>query len=73
MHESPGQKAAIEIRAEMARQRKTQVQLVSSLGRNADWWSKRLLGKQPMSVDDLLALTTWLGMDPAELLPRVAA
>lgn len=57
----------------MARQCKTQTQLAAALGHNADWWSKRLLGKQPLSVDDLVGVANWLGMEIADLLPDVAA
>jgi len=44
---------AAEVRAALARRQITQTTLAEVTGRSQAYWSRRLSGRQPMSVDDL--------------------
>lgn len=73
MASTAGASVAAEIRAAMARQRRSQAELAAAKGHDQHWWSKRLLGKVPLSVDDLLDAADFLGVEVTDLLPKVAA
>lgn len=52
---------AAEIRAEMARQRKTGVELASLLNRTQQSVSRRMNADVDISLDELAAIAEWLG------------
>jgi transcriptional regulator with XRE-family HTH domain len=64
---------ATEIRAEMARQRKTQADLAEALGISPSTARNRLEGKPAFTIKDLGRIAVWLGVDPMALTPRSAA
>lgn len=64
--------AAAEIRAEMARQRKTQAELASTLGRSQNYVSMLLRGDTDMSLEDLFTIAAWLGVPFHQLVPGAA-
>src|SRR6266542_655784 len=59
---------AAEVRAEMARQQVTQVQLSRTIGMSQQSLSERLRGKTPFTTDDLGEVGDALGVNPAKLL-----
>lgn len=59
---------AAEVRAEMARQQVTQVQLSRSIGMSQQSLSERLRGKTPFTTDDLEKVAGALRVHPARLL-----
>ena len=63
---------AAEVRAQMARQQVTQVQLSRAIGMAQQSLSERLRGKTPFTTDDLGRVADALGVHPAELLGGVA-
>lgn len=69
MAQTPGADVAERLRLEVHRQRKSGRQLAAILGWSAGTASRRLNGASPLTVDELVAAATWLGLDPAELLP----
>lgn len=72
MARTPGETAADTIRAELARQRRRQAHLAEALGLSPATVSRRLSGEHPLTIDELYAAASWLGIDPLELLPRPA-
>ncbi|WP_280442255.1 helix-turn-helix domain-containing protein [Nocardia brasiliensis] len=56
-----------EIRAEMARQRKTTTALAAVIGRSQSTASNRLSGTQPFTFDELIQVCEWLGVSVTEL------
>lgn len=51
-----------EIRAEMARQRKTGVDLAHALHCSQQSASRRLTGQTPLTLDELAAIAEWLSV-----------
>ncbi|WP_169309959.1 helix-turn-helix domain-containing protein [Aeromicrobium marinum] len=65
-----------EVRAEMARQRKTQAELATILGTTTATAGRRLDGSVPFDVVELCMVAGWLGTSPDRFtatLPTVAA
>jgi transcriptional regulator with XRE-family HTH domain len=63
---------ATEVKVWMARRRLTQAELAARVGHDQTWLSKRLAGKVPMTVEDMLDLADALGIRAADLLQRPA-
>ena len=61
------------IRAEMARQRRTQQDVALLLGVSQTAVSRRLTGSIPFDVSELLTVARWLGVSAASLLGERAA
>lgn len=61
---------AAEVRAEMARQNKTQAGLADALKVTAHTASKRMSGEIPFNIVELLAVARWLEVDLLRLLPQ---
>lgn len=59
-----------EIRATLARQRKSGRQLANALGASQTWVSSRLNGTTPIDLNDLARIAEALGIYAADLLPR---
>ena len=57
-----GQRVAGEIRAELARQRRTQTDLAAELGLSQPSVSQRLSGQVPMTVDEVARIADWRGV-----------
>lgn len=68
MTTTPGQRTGANVRAELARQRLTQVKLAAHLDMSQQAVSKRLLGLVPFDVDELTATAAFLGVSVAALL-----
>ncbi|MDQ1111205.1 transcriptional regulator with XRE-family HTH domain [Microbacterium testaceum] len=64
------QRLAGEVRAEMARQKRTAGEMARVLGITAHTAGRRLSGAVAFSVTELMAVAMWLGMDAKELLRR---
>ena len=58
-----------EIRAEMARQRRTGVELASHLQITQQAVSRRLSGEASLDLDDVARIADWLGVPLARLIP----
>lgn len=59
---------ALEIRAELARQRKSQRGLARELGWKVPHLTRRLAGTVPLSVDDLEDIAAVLSVPPAKFM-----
>ncbi|WP_300680680.1 helix-turn-helix transcriptional regulator [Nocardioides sp.] len=59
---TPTQYAANAVRAELARQRKTQGDLAGKLGVTPGTVSRRMNAESDFSVSDLVAISAWLGV-----------
>lgn len=66
---SPGAQVAERIRLELCRTRRSGRQLAAVVGWSAGTTSRKLQGRSPLTVDDLVAAATFLEVDPAVLLP----
>lgn len=64
---------AANIRAELARRRISIRALSAALNWSVSTTARRLNGSSPFTVDELLAVARYLEMEPAALLPVVAA
>jgi transcriptional regulator with XRE-family HTH domain len=64
---------AAAIRAEMAVQRRSQVELAELLGLSQAGISRRMLGQTPIDVNELLAIAGFLGKEPTDFLIGAAA
>lgn len=62
--------AAEEVRVWMARRKISGVRLAAMIGRTQPYLSRRLTGEVAFDLDDLEAIATALGIQPAQLLPR---
>lgn len=62
-----------EVRAEMARQRRTQVALARHLGLSHVQLGKRLQGRMDFRVSELVEIADWLGVPVTQLIPRQRA
>ena len=65
------QRVAGEVRAELARQKRTANELAAVLGISAHTAGRRLSGDVPFNVIELAALCQWLNVDLADLIGRV--
>lgn len=63
------QAVAAEVRAEMARQHKSQVALAEVLNVSQPTASRRLQGKQPFDMDELPVIAAWLGVQVEAFIP----
>lgn len=68
--ERPRTYVAANVRAEAARRSLRQQDLAASLGVSQETLSRRLTGRVPFDVDELVDVAAALGVDPAELLTR---
>ena len=59
---------AAEVRAEMARQRRTQGELAAALRITAPTAARRLDGSVPFDVRELMTVAVWLGVPVTQLL-----
>lgn len=71
--ESPTIRVARKIRGVMAERGKTQAHLAAVLGMSQQSVSRRLTGGQPFSVAELIEVAAFLEVEPASLLPSLAA
>lgn len=63
---------AAEVRAALARRQITQTTLAEVTGRSQAYWSRRLSGRQPMSVADLTTVADLAAVPLASLLESAA-
>lgn len=63
-------RVAEEIRAELARQKKTQASLCLATGMNKNTLHARLIGLRPFYLDELEAISSFLGVPLIALLER---
>jgi transcriptional regulator with XRE-family HTH domain len=66
---SLSESAAAEVRAEMARQRRSGKQLATQLGWSQMYLSRRLSGRAPFNLDDLAAIAAALGVPVSSFFP----
>lgn len=64
------ERIAAEVRAEMARQRRTASELAQAVGISAHTAGRRLNGAIPFSIPEMDAVARWLGVDIITLLER---
>ena len=70
------ERVAAEVRAEMARQRRTQTEVATAAGWKQPYLNRRLTGITALSVDDIESLALVLGVPLSQLVspqPREAA
>ena len=67
MQTSTSHRVAANLRAEVARRQIPQRELAQLLKVSQASVSRRLLGQQPLNVDELTTISTFLGVDPAVL------
>jgi transcriptional regulator with XRE-family HTH domain len=67
------QRTAAEIRAEMARQRKTQADLAEVLGLSQMAVSRRLNAEVDTSLDEIADIAEWLGVTFAQMVTPAGA
>lgn len=63
-------RVASEVRAELARQRRTAGDLATVLGMTPHTAGRRLNGEVPFDVVELVQIGLWLGIDPRRFLPE---
>ncbi len=63
-----GQAVAAEVRAEMARQRKTGKELAAVLQTSQQSASRRMTGEKPLDLDELGKIADWLEVPYSSLL-----
>lgn len=68
---SLAERAASEIRAEMARQRRTTREFALAMGISAVTASRILNGRRLLDLDELSTIAAWLSIDVNTLLARV--
>ncbi|MEU5939377.1 helix-turn-helix transcriptional regulator [Micromonospora sp. NPDC047548] len=64
---------AAEVRAELARQNKTQRDLGDLLHITQPSVQLRLSGQRPFRAEELVLIADWLGVPPAQFLPEPAS
>lgn len=69
MERNANEHIAAEVRAHLARRRRSGKQLASALDLSAFAVSRRLRGQTPFSASELQATAGFLGVDVADLLP----
>lgn len=62
-----------EVRAEMARQRKTQADLATALGINPATAARRLNAERPFDTEELFRVAAWLSVPVEQFYPRATA
>lgn len=62
---------AAEVRAEMARQRKTQAGLAEALGITTATAARRLSAAAPFDTVEIARVADWLSVSPEQFVPRV--
>jgi transcriptional regulator with XRE-family HTH domain len=65
---SPAERVAANVRAELGRHRRTQTALAQHLGLSQTAVSRRLLGQVPFDVNEVHSLAAWLGVPVTVLL-----
>lgn len=70
---SPSQRVAANVRAELGRHRRSQTELGQALGLTQSAVSRRLAGKVAFDIDELHTMAEWLGVTLAVLLGEQAA
>jgi transcriptional regulator with XRE-family HTH domain len=70
---TPSERVAAEIRAELARQEKPQLQLAELLGISQVSISRRLRGQTAIDVNELSKIAEYLGVPMSQFLPELAA
>lgn len=68
MQTTTSKRVAANVRAELARQQISTAQFRDILGLSQSSASRRLLGQQPLNVNELTTISTFLGVDPSALL-----
>lgn len=68
---SLAERAASEIRAEMARQRRTTREFATAMGVSTVTASRILNGRRLLDLDELSTIAAWLSLDVNTLLARV--
>ena len=63
---------AAEVRAEMARQNRTQRDLAERLGITQPSVQLRLSGQRPFRAEELPVIADWLGVPASQLLPSLS-
>lgn len=64
---TPSEAVAAEVRAHLARNRISQTTAAKAIGIAQSSMSRRLVGAQPFTVDELYGLADLFGIDPAQL------
>lgn len=64
---------AEEIRAELARQSKTYASVCRAVGMNKNTLTARLNGRRPFNLDEVAAISSFLGLSLMELMERTEA
>lgn len=64
---------AAEVRAEIARQCKTQRDVAEVIGVDQGSAGRRLNGERSFRAEELAAVAAWLGVPPAQFMPAPAA
>lgn len=72
MSDDVRQGIASEVRAELARQKKTQYDLAKVLGLPQPAVSLRLTGRRPFKAEELVAVAGFLGVPVAQFMPVAA-
>lgn len=67
------EQVAATVRAELARQRKTQRDLAAALGISQQTVSRRLAGETPFAIDEIEAAARFLGVSVGALVQDMAA
>lgn len=67
------QRLAGEMRAELARQKRTATEAAATLGVTPATIGRRLSGETPFNVIEIASLCRWLGVEPAVLMKRAEA
>lgn len=67
------ERSASEVRAELAKQRRTATELAAVLGITPQTVGRRLSGETPFDVIELVSAAEWLGVDPRQFIPSQSA
>ena len=59
-----------ELRAEIARQRKSARELAPQIGKSHTWLARRLRGETAMSIEDVVLIAKALSVDPVPLIEK---
>lgn len=67
------QRTAAGVRAELARQRKSLIELARLLGRNRNYISSRVNGHDPFDLDEIETIANWLNVPVTSFASEVTA
>ena len=67
------QRLAAEVRAELARQKRTATEAAATIGVTPATMGRRLSGETPFNVIEIASICRWLGVEPAVLMKRAEA